>query len=303
VRSARGVLGLLLVFLSVAAPAGAQGVHRLIVSTDGRIDGRTDTFATVSDALASITPNVNNPYVIEVAAGVYTDTITMKSYVHLRGAGREVTTINALNGNAAVITLPNSPAPLTNVTISGLSLTGGTLGVDNRSGITLVIRDNLIGGNSSGGILTQSSSPLILNNHIETNRVYGIISIGATSAAMITGNTVTGNGSWGILDTGATTISGNSVTGNGTPSSGSGIRVSGNATIADNVITGNLFDGLTVFASPVIRGNRMTGNAKDLNVAAGGNPTATHNTLDSWIGPTTRWRYNADTNGNVIGQP
>jgi len=51
-------------------------------------------FSTITDALDSITTNrADNPFTIYVAPGVYTETVTMKPYVDIEGAGELVTKI------------------------------------------------------------------------------------------------------------------------------------------------------------------------------------------------------------------
>jgi hypothetical protein len=51
-------------------------------------------FSTITDALNSITTNsADNPFTIYVAPGVYTETITMKPFVDIEGAGEQATKI------------------------------------------------------------------------------------------------------------------------------------------------------------------------------------------------------------------
>ena len=88
--------------------------QRLVVATSG------GDYTTVSAALAAITPTATNPYVIDIMPGTYSENITLKNYVHLRGAGREVTTIRSPFTSSDVLTLTS----LTHAAITGLTLTG-----------------------------------------------------------------------------------------------------------------------------------------------------------------------------------
>jgi hypothetical protein len=62
--------------------------HQIVVAKSG------GDFTTITAALNSITDNsAGNPYLIYVAPGVYTEQVTMKSYVDIEGAGEAATRI------------------------------------------------------------------------------------------------------------------------------------------------------------------------------------------------------------------
>lgn len=59
-------------------------------------------YASVQAALDSIhDAAADNPYLVWVAPGLYSETVTMKPYVHLQGAGQTATVITSTTGNSA----------------------------------------------------------------------------------------------------------------------------------------------------------------------------------------------------------
>lgn len=295
--------------------------HRVVVATSG------GDYTTISAALAAISPTAADPYVIDVMPGTYIEYITMKSYVHLRGAGREVTTIQAPASTGTNIALP--PAS-TNIGISGLTITNGSIGIDvntasnvtiqtsSISGYTAIgvgpgnnpawnlnieITGNIIsGGGGSGmdGIFVDNSSPMIRANKISG---YNGIYLFGTGSPMISGNTITGC-TYGIRDdyTSSPTITENTITGclNAGIRTGFGSTV---FTIKGNIITGNgtPFDnggGIIATNSPVIIQNKITNNAPlDLYVGSTTAPNVSFNVYDVITGTTAVGSYNIKSNG------
>ena len=96
-------------------PAGGSPQNVLIVAKSG------GDFTTIGAALASITNNnASNRWLIWVAPGTYNETITMKPYVDIEGAGESQTTISApgttTNGAGATV-IGGNPSSLRNLTI------------------------------------------------------------------------------------------------------------------------------------------------------------------------------------------
>lgn len=231
-------------------------------------------YASISEALTAITPTAANRYVVKVMPGTYNESVTMKSYVDLQGAGMDVTTINYEDGNA--IMCDN----VTNVTISGFTIDGyhgihnrqssptimwnviktsyqypGTTGIHNESA-SPTIKDNIFEKWRYAAIYNdQGSSPIISNNEIrgDSSMVRGILDYGAST---ITNNIIKG-AQTGIAG-GAGIISGNLIEGNGT-----GISNGGSAlTIKNNTIRNNTGNGISSGGSPVtISSNIISGNA------------------------------------------
>ena len=172
---------------------------RVVVAPSG------GNYTTITAALAAINPTATTPCVIEVWPGVYTDpgTVYLKSYVHLKGSGRDVPTVTTSYDN---VMFANR---LTNVVISGLSITGATNGISMVNTTVTEISENLfdtgIFVSNSGGF---STPPLSIR--ISENKVYSSgIAVNSTSA-VITDNIVSGGGVGIRLDwAGNSIISGN----------------------------------------------------------------------------------------------
>ena len=64
-------------------------------------------------------------FVIDVLPGVYIENVVLKSNIHLRGAGREVTVIQAAVSGSPTVVID----ALANVAITGIAIIGGTPGV------------------------------------------------------------------------------------------------------------------------------------------------------------------------------
>ncbi len=70
------------------SPVAPGYARTLVVAASG------GDFTSVQAAVASITDaSATNPYLIWLAPGVYAETVTLKPYVHLQGAGRDVTVL------------------------------------------------------------------------------------------------------------------------------------------------------------------------------------------------------------------
>ena len=309
---------------------------RVIVAKSG------GNYTTITAALAAIAPTAAAPYVIEVWPGVYTEpgTVNMKSYVHLKGSGRDVTTVKTSLGLTAIVI---SAIGNTNVTISNLTVTGGYHGILVGSTLTapssVTISDNLVTGNHNKGIVstgenlsTQLSSANITRNRVIGNRVTGI-DVTRTSA-VVTENTISGNGNTdcvrdpssciGLLISGSApgadlgsepthTVTGNVITGN----YGSGIYMckTTRATITNNTVAGNTLGGITFIyqdAGASVTNNLIVNNGSlYADIVATPYPAATEirnpnisfNIFNTIVGTHGVGSYNVNSNGDPILVP
>ncbi|CAG0937019.1 hypothetical protein TFLX_05922 [Thermoflexales bacterium] len=185
-------------------------------------------YTTISAALTSITnASATNHYLVKVMPGVYTETVTMKQYVDIEGAGELATTITYIGstsyytgtvlgannaelrfltvvntgGNTyAVAIFNNSASPrLTNVTATSSGGTDSNRGVFNYDSSSPTMTDVTAtgsGGAFNYGVSNSSSSPTMMNvtatglGGSESN--YGVDNISSSPTMM--NMTATGSG-------------------------------------------------------------------------------------------------------------
>lgn len=306
----------------------ALAAARIVVAKSG------GEYTTITAALNAITPTATNPYVIEVWPGVYTETSTvnLKSYVHLKGSGRDVTTIQTSQGTSSdVLSIGNK----INIIISGFTITGGMTGIrlapyssgypDEQQSVT--IRENTISNNTYGiaGLIGRSSivtnSTLITHNNIVNNTSHGL-QFERYPVTLIT-NYISGNdsgefgGSAGIhIDNDAGTqphdhvLMGNIITGN----NGVGIYIYANTNpvISNNVITGNSRAGINYYSSNSagsVANNKIVNNGgtnyTDIIVGGSGSitPNISFNIFDDITGTRGVGNYNVKFNGDASPVP
>jgi parallel beta helix pectate lyase-like protein len=96
-----------------AQMAASLGVENLVIAAQSGGD-----FSSISEALASVSPTAEDPVMIFVAPGVYSEAITVPSYVHLLGPGPEQATIVASGVPSAVFVDGAEGVAITGMTVS-----------------------------------------------------------------------------------------------------------------------------------------------------------------------------------------
>ena len=238
---------------------------------------------------------------IWVAAGVYAERITLKTYCYPYGgfAGNE-TSVNQRDfvvnksiidgsGSGNIVT---SEVPARLSCTDGFTLRNGGYGIACTSSSPAILNNTITG--STTGISCTSSSPAVSNNTIVGNSDYGIYCFATayslpSSNAAISNNVISGNGSYGIYCSySSPTISTNKISANGcgiyatassspaisnntiTGSRGYGIDcVSSSPVIANNTLTGNGYGIFCASASPVVGNNIIAFNATGINKGSG----------------------------------
>ncbi len=140
--------------------------HVIVVAESG------GDYTTINEALAAI-PDQEGPYLVWVAPGVYTESITVKSNVHLMGAGRRYTQI--ISDTECSVGLPPTTATVVMQEasrLSGLSVRnyndtcGAAVLVNNGESRTLLDDLRLSSHNCTVYIRNSSGGPLIQNSKI-----------------------------------------------------------------------------------------------------------------------------------------
>jgi parallel beta-helix repeat protein len=198
-------------------------------------------YSTIQAAITAANPGDT----IYVAAGTYTENITLANGVDVLGAGAYVTIING-GGSGHVV---NSDAVNSTTTIDGFTITGGGTnyggGVYN-DGASPVVSNCIITGNTAanfgGGIYNlNGSSPLVVNCIIAGNTATlfhgGGIYTDASSTPTIINCTIAGNSAsqgGGIYAENPTPTITNNIIANNTATSGRGIYCASGTLIIDH---------------------------------------------------------------------
>ncbi len=271
-------------------------VNTLVDELDGSmVDGDISLRDAIQLAPSGETINFSVNGEINLALAL--DHLFINKNLTINGPGANLLTIDAGHGADGVprtgdgsrvfFITDHDPSSSLNVTISGVTITGGDtkLTVDNRSGggihnsERLTLTDSVVSGNfaniSGGGIyswgtLTVTRSTLSGNRASDSGG--GIFNRGW---ATITDSVVSGNGSYrggGIANSYSLTVTGSTISGNGTTDGGGGIWNLATTTITRSTITDNLafgyggqggggilngpFGGITTISSSIVSGNR-----------------------------------------------
>ncbi|MGD2147408.1 MAG: hypothetical protein PVH41_12000 [Anaerolineae bacterium] len=182
-------------------------------------------YTSVQGAIDSITDAAaDNPYLVWVAPGVYSETVKMEAYVHLQGAGQGATVITSTI--IADGTWPPTAATLvlaSDVTLRDLTVANGGAGTDNvallaTAGTTRTLVADVTAWALGGGVgnyavvLSGSGTDITLQQVTalaDNSSAHGIGLINTTGAATaLRGGDFTGRGEgygWGIFTRGVST--------------------------------------------------------------------------------------------------
>ncbi|MEE4273917.1 MAG: hypothetical protein V2I67_19725 [Thermoanaerobaculales bacterium] len=240
-------------------------------------------FTSIQAAIDSITlASGSNPYLVWVAPGLYNETVTMKSHVHVQGAGQDVTTIWSSVGNSSpppsqATLMLASETSVRDLTVSNVGTDTWNVAIMGSAGVADVVLADV-------SVFAQGSSG--------TNNWAIVSTGGATEIAMENVTAESGGGSefnFGLKnDLGATaSITGGSFTGDGGTwalgilNSGSGSTVvatdvNGLGVAADDDSSG-LYNGTG--ATAVLRGGSFVASGGD--VATGVSCVGSGSTLDA----------------------
>jgi hypothetical protein len=243
-----------------ASELGADYQNVVVVAKSG------GDYTSVQAAIDSVAgAAADNPYLVWVAPGVYSETVTMKPYVHLQGAGQEATIITS---DASSSAWPPDRATLvlaSDVSLRDLTVGNSGAGDANAAllataGMTRTLVADVTARALGGGV---SNHAILLSGGgtgVTLQQVTALAENGSTlgvglvnmrgAAAVLRGGSFTGRGgynSWGIFNRGSgTTLQAASVTALG----GNGSNL--------NVGLYN-YDG----AAAVLRGGVFTGRGGD----------------------------------------
>ena len=145
------------------------------------------------------------------------------------------------------------------ITIKGLTVTGGQFGIAINRGATAIVEGNTMQNAALSGLeVSQNSFARVVNNSIRQNQSHGVLVLGSASVhfgVMQTGdrvpqpNVVANNGADGIMVLRSSTarIIGNTISGN--RRHGLTVQQASHADVAANVFNGNGEDAIRVFGN------------------------------------------------------
>ena len=140
-------------------------------------------------------PTAENPCLIKIMPGTYAEKVTVKSNVILEGSGKDVTIITSPTGDGIILWISNYSS---NVTIKDLTVTGGDDAIRGVLLSKIRINNTKLVNNRLRGILTDTTSDIIISNSdISFNGEQGIW-IG-NSSSIINNNTITNNNVSGMF--------------------------------------------------------------------------------------------------------
>ncbi|MGH9053401.1 MAG: right-handed parallel beta-helix repeat-containing protein [Acidimicrobiia bacterium] len=239
--------------------AGLLAAGWWIVSRPAVIEVPGDA-STVGEALAAAPEGA----VVRLAPGRYEESLVVQGPVTIEGPA---------TGQATIVGRPGQPVITVtgtrDVTLQGLTITGGELGVLIEDSEGVLVADNLVTGNSLRGVKVVFGSARIVGNVVaDTFSPYGkgihVANAMSRSPSVVEGNLVEGSGSEGILtNLVRVVVEGNRVLDNG--SDGIAVSEMSHARVLGNTVAGNGRAGIYVVDMSMadLERNLVEGNRSD----------------------------------------
>ena len=200
-----------------------------------------EDYASIGEALAAAPAGA----IIEIAAGTYAESLVINAPVSLRPAEDDGEVLLAPAADEPVIAIMDTES----VTIEGLSIVGGEIGIFVTRSQDVAIRDNIVSGSRLVGIKVRLGAADILDNtvfHAQPPYGMGIHVTNTTQwpTSRVIGNLVFGNTRSGIYTnmTGMIEVFDNVVTDNG--HHGIAITEMSHADVFGNVVVDNALTGI-----------------------------------------------------------
>lgn len=223
-------------------------------------------YTSITDAMNAISPSSSERYLVLVMPGVYEEQVTVKQYVHLKGAGEGVTFVSSqannanFNDNSAVTLIAPADSQISDLTVRNDSTTndGVALKVTTGNSQTVLrnvrIETNGVGGDQHVGLYLNSGSAHLVHVSIVVSggasNNWGIFNSASSPTIQDTTIAATGNGTAGLrMNGGNPVITQSTISGtNGT--NGQGINTSGAGThtvkIDHSIIVGDSGTGSSI---------------------------------------------------------
>lgn len=262
-------------------------------------------YGTVQSAIDSIVgASAGAPYLVWVAPGVYSETVQMKPYVHVQGAGQDATVISSTVGGAS---WPSSQVTLRLASHSSLrDLTVANTGITGAYRVAIMstgtMTDCLVADVAARSIGVADGYNRAIGLPASNNRYVTLQHVTAFAADVYDAN----HGLYADAGT-AVLIAGNH-TGSGGTTAG-GILLSGDAIVAENFTALGIAGGTASYGlragtgTATLRGGSYTGSEGTIAYGVYNQATldAHHVTALGEDGATSYGLYNDSANTNLVG--
>jgi hypothetical protein len=157
---------------------GSGGVEWQYVKVVAKSGG---DYTSITEAMNAITPSSSERYLILVMPGVYEEQVTVKEYVHLKGAGKNVTYISSaatsgnINDDAAATMLVPPNAQVSHLTVRNVATTSNAVGIKVLNGNENTVLEHIgidvtgAGGDRHVGLYVNSGNPKLSHGYIKVS--------------------------------------------------------------------------------------------------------------------------------------